>query len=268
MPGRSERWFRRGDTVRLWRRETKADHGHINFPAVAEREMYLVAAPEVRKGVLRCSARGCAASTGLNCAHKDDWDALCPTAWCPEHRLVVGENVLCPVHAAAAVGAEVPVDESGPAPILMRWVVDQIGDDMSVLVGGIALEKGERLVTEPVHCIGSGLPSATWKHVWQAGSQQPSPLQVSVSIDEAAPMIVHARVNGKPVISIPVPWSPDHGVGIPSTSTAKLDADITAFRIRFCAAIDWVIEEWCRVDSSRRADLAGFAAERRERIAS
>ena len=254
--------------MRLWRRETKNDHPVMNHPAAAEREIYTVAGPESRKGVLRCSARGCAEMTGLSCAQRGDFDVACPTAWCPEHRLVVGENVLCPAHAAAAVGAEVPVDETGPAPTLMRWVVDQIGDDIAVLVGGIALEKGKRLVTEPVHCIGVGLPAATWKHVWQAGRDEPSPLQVSVSIDEAAPMIVHARVNGKPVISLTVPWSPEHGIGIPSASASKVDEEAVAFRIRLCAAIDWVIEEWCRVDTTRRADLAGHAAERRELVAS
>ena len=254
--------------MRLWRRESKAKQPLVNYPVAVEREMYLVAAPEARKGLLRCTARGCDAMTGLSCEGHDVLDErACPTAWCPEHRLVVGEKVLCPAHAAATVGAEVPPDNDGPAPLLLRWVVDQVGDDMAVLVGGIALEQGRRLSTQPVHCIGSGLLSPTWKHIWQAGDDQPDALQVSVSIDESAPMIVHARINGKPVISLTVPWSPEHGIGIPSATASKVEEEAAAFRIRFCAAIDWVIEEWCRAGSNRR-DLAGVAAERRERIAS
>jgi hypothetical protein len=152
----------------------------------------------------------------------------------------------------------------------MRWIVGQVGDDMAVLVGGIALQQGQRLVIEPMHCVGTALRNAaTWKCTWRTGDDEQSPLQVNIAIDEAAPMIVHVRVNGTPVISLPIPWAPLHGIGIPPRTSQEADQAIDEFRIRFCAAIDWVIEEWVRsIDSNNGADLAGIAAERRVESAS
>lgn len=245
--------------MKLWRRDRPSEavvEEAFEAPAIP-----LMVAAGGREGDRRCSERGCQQCTGLPCEPMAPGVAPCATAWCPEHRIVVGDRVLCPAHAASAVGATAPAPVIGgnAAGTLLRWAVEQIDDEMTVLVGGIALERGERLATESIHFL-SPTPSrpAAWARTWEARG---AGLHVSAVIEEATPMTLNVLVNAKPVISLPVPWSADHGVGIPPASTAEAERAVEVFGIRFCAAIDWVIEEWYRQTDPRGVPAALPSAE-------
>ena len=66
-------------------------------------------APEmVEQGAEPCFVSNCRSLAGLQCSYIDDGASECKTAWCPEHRVMVGEHSYCRRH-----GALVPTLQAG-----------------------------------------------------------------------------------------------------------------------------------------------------------
>src|SRR5438094_957083 len=75
-----------------------------------------------------CSSRGCKEETGLPCAYLDRRDRQCPTAWCPEHRVIVHGELYCKPHASLVegtsddYGSHAHPDLDNRVPALVNWI--------------------------------------------------------------------------------------------------------------------------------------------------
>lgn len=165
-------------------------------------------------GAVACSNSGCAAVTGLACAYLDRRGRRCDTAWCPEHRAVVGRASYCRRHAGvvnaiAAVGdsaASAP-DLDNRAASLVMWVGRDLEDRVRMLVEPRAEQTGLELVDDPIRFVHRGLqrPRA-WVRGWKLIDQTGVRYTIAVAVEEDRPDEVVIRSGVRELARAVPPW--------------------------------------------------------------
>ena len=154
-------------------------------------------APETVLGILPCSADGCSERTGVACVHVDARNRLCPSAWCPRHRVVVGAQPYCAVHAARHRAGE-PEHDSGPAADLVERFARIAEDDVVSLLYGFAQRNGGTLCAEPLRTDFSN--GESWlRKGWRIESGGGELLRIDVSASTTRPDQLSVLLDGHPV---------------------------------------------------------------------
>lgn len=162
-----------------------------------------------------CTQPGCGQSTGVVCEYVDRRARACPTAWCPEHRLVIDDRVYCRRHAGVVsalpvgyVGHAAPMpDLETRAPSLASWVAREVDEDLRELLLRELSDGRSQLVTDPVYLvfIGSDRRRA-WERAWKLVDQLGRSLRVSLLVEECADAEVAVRVNSEIIDRLVPPW--------------------------------------------------------------
>jgi hypothetical protein len=185
--------------TRLWRRPPSP-----STPVEVEQ------APAPPPGDLPCSERSCAAQTGTACVYQDRRGRRCPTAWCPEHRVVVDGDVYCRRHAgvvqAVAGAVAQPPDVENRAASLARWV----GSDLDPLLRAL-LEKRPAaigLTVSSVHPVHIGFNRVrAWEWSWKLLGDEGIAATVSIHVEERQDDQVVVCVGAGVVVArLTPPW--------------------------------------------------------------
>jgi len=207
-----------------------------------------------------CSARGCNAQTGIECAYIDRRDRQCPTAWCPQHRHVTHDAIFCPIHAGLVDGTTTVFgdtahpDLDNRTPALVNWVAREMHDDIGGMVESIAEELEETLVIDPVRFILFGVERVrTWDRSWKTVTITGHSLRVAVAVEERRPGIVLGRVNSHNIVEVPAPWHEEHLVGVEPASAAESEEQVARFHRELFSAIARATEEWRLTQLAERA---------------
>lgn len=170
----------------------------------------------LREGSSRCTQHGCDATSGIECSYVDRRSNRCETAWCPEHRLVFGEDVYCRRHAGV-VTALFQHDESLPtifpdidnrAPSLVAWVVRGIDADVwRLLLEEVGDEGGGQLIAERVTLVFLGVERRrAWERSWKLVTHTGVARRVSIIVEERRDSEVIVRVDSRDVDTAVPPW--------------------------------------------------------------
>ncbi|MGH7687067.1 MAG: hypothetical protein ACREN2_09665 [Candidatus Dormibacteria bacterium] len=169
-----------------------------------------------RAGTLACTEAGCTATTGIACAYIDRRRHHCETAWCPAHRLVIGEAVYCRRHAGvvSAISNDEPVpttalpDLDNRAPSLVAWMTRALdGDVWAALLGELGSETGGQLVADPVTLVFYGIERRrAWERCWKLVTHTGVARRVSILVEENDDATVMVKVGSKVVDSAVPPW--------------------------------------------------------------
>jgi hypothetical protein len=207
-----------------------------------------------------CSARGCSAQTGVDCAYIDRRDRQCPTAWCPEHRHVTHDGIYCPIHTGLVDGTTTMFgdtahpDFENRSPALVNWVAREMQDDIGGIVESIADELGETLVVDPVRFILFGVDRVrTWDRSWKTVTITGHSLRIAVAVEERRPGIVLGRVNSHNIVEVQAPWHEEHMVGVEPASAAEGEEQVQNFHRRLFSGIARATEEWRLAQLAERA---------------
>ncbi len=210
-------------------------------------------------GDLYCSARGCSQQTGLACSFVDRRQHPCPTAWCPQHRHVTRGAVFCPNHGRLLDGSageflEAPrVDLDNASPLILAWVAQEVDGEVSTAMLVVAMEWHQALILDPVHFALIGPHRIrTWERGWKVCDNAGPTLRTSVVVEEANPGVVEARINARPVISLPVPWHASHGFGQRPQDPSVAREQVLDFRERLLSAMIRGIAQWRRENIGNR----------------
>jgi hypothetical protein len=199
-----------------------------------------------RAGSLACTEVRCGAETGIACGYVDRRSNRCKTAWCPSHRLVIGDDVYCRRHAGivSALGAADPIpttsfpDLDNRAPSLVAWVTRAIdGEIWKVLLDELGNESGGQLVADPVTLVFHGVErKRSWERAWKLVTHTGVARRVSVLVEETDDTAVVLKVGSRIVAREVPPWIAHwrRGENVPADEDARARE---AFNHRLIAAI-------------------------------
>jgi hypothetical protein len=176
------------------------------------------AMPEYPLGEKPCTRAGCEKHTGNPCAYVDRRARRCETAWCEDHRSIIGGAPYCPRHAgimtallASSRKGHLP-DIDNRAPSLANWVGNDIDEKMREAMGSIqSSDEGETLVVDPIAYVYSGFDqSHRWERAWKIVNHTGVKIKVAVDVDESKDYVVRLRVGQKTVNQVIPPWVGHH----------------------------------------------------------
>ncbi len=198
------------------------------------------------EGTRPCTEGGCEATTGMACAYIDRRRRRCQTAWCPEHRLVLGERVYCRRHAGviSAISVADPIatntfpDLDNRAPSLAAWVARAIdGDVWAILLEELGNEAGGQLLADPVSlCFQGPERRRAWERAWKLVTHTGVARRVSVVVEETDDSAVLVKV-GRDVVDRGVPPWIEHRRNHRRVSDEDDARERQAFNARLVAAI-------------------------------
>lgn len=217
----------------------------------------------LRPGSRPCTQPGCDASTGIECAYRDRRSNRCESAWCPEHRLVFGEDVYCRRHAGV-VTALFQHDESVPtifpdihnrAPSLVAWIVRGIDADVCrMLLDEVGEEGAGQLIAERVtlEFLGGVERRRGWQRSWRLVTHTGVARRVTALVEERDDTEVILKVDSRIVDTAVPPWI-QHRL-----NHEQVDADQDAReRATFSARLTAAIAEGLR--AARERDDSGWS---------
>ncbi len=167
----------------------------------------------------------------MPCAYVDRRRRRCPTAWCPDHQVVVGARAYCRRHCR--ISATSPDDEFQTAQSLPD--LDNRSPSLADHVGGVLEPRilallnqlrrpgtGDMVSAEPVHVIHPTTGGARrWDRTWKLYDHTGVHANISVEVDESCDPEVWVRV-GRNVVSQGVPpWIERRQHGLPPLSGAE-----------------------------------------------
>lgn len=201
----------------------------------------------LRAGTHPCTHRGCDSGTGIECAYADRRGNRCDTAWCPEHRLVFGDEVYCRRHAGV-VTALFQHDESMPtifpdiknrAPSLVAWIVRGIDADVwHMLLDEVREETGGQLISERVtlEFLGGVERRRAWQRSWKLVTHTGVARRVTVLVEERDDTEVIITVDSRIVIAAVPPWI-QHRLNHERVDAGQDERERAAFNTRLTAAV-------------------------------
>jgi hypothetical protein len=174
-----------------------------------------------RRGTLPCSARGCAEITGISCAYTDRRNRQCDTAWCPAHRRVVGDDVVCRRHSGivqALAGTDIArPDLDNRAPSLTEWVSDSASDDIAATMQSVCSARLPDLVpvSTRLHLVFIGPDRLrAWQRAWKLNQYRGIAFEVALQVAEENDTEVVIRVNHNDVAHMVPPWIAQRQAGV------------------------------------------------------
>ncbi len=188
-------------------------------PEVAAAGGAETAAVSQAAGGLPCTRPGCPASGAL-CAYIDRRGRRCPTAWCPDHRLVIEGVTYCRRHAgvvsALPRGATPLPDLDTRAPSLVSWVAREVDADIRhLLLAEAPLGEGARLAIDPVYRVLAGQDRRpAWERAWKLVDRAGRSLRVSLLVEEGDDAEVAVRVNSEMLDRARPPWIAERPGGL------------------------------------------------------
>lgn len=173
--------------------------------------------PETEKltlpGDQPCTERGCSATTGLRCEYQDHRGRQCNSAWCPDHRLVVGDRLLCRRHAGVVISipsdwkaAPLP-DVDNRAPSLVNWLARELDAAIRLELLGEVRNAQAQLTSEPLGLIFIGVGrKRAWERAWTLSGNEGFEYRVALVSEEANPTEVAVAVGAKTIGKGSPPW--------------------------------------------------------------
>ncbi len=226
--------------------------------ASADRESEL----RTRTGSDFCSARGCKQETGVACAYLDRRDRRCPTAWCPEHRVVSHGDVHCPAHATLldgtdnGFGVHARADMDNRVPMLVNWVTREMDEMLRGMVERVASELHEQVIVEPVRFVLFGVERIrTWERSWKVVSHHGVSLRIAVAVEEVHPDSVLGKMNSKIATKLPPPWNEELPFGPEPASPDEAEAVLESFRRSLFMGLARPVEQWLQVQLESAAGI-------------
>lgn len=156
--------------------------------------------PEHVLGILPCSLPGCQRRTGVACGEIDSRGRLCPTAWCPEHRLVMLGEPMCAFHALR----HEPRMRLGTGTSLTEMVerfADLAEDDVASVLQEHAQRVGGLLVSEPLQAVIDDAGELRCWRAWRV-SAPAGDLRVELLAEKRRSSEIVISVDGLPVHTV------------------------------------------------------------------
>jgi len=181
--------------------------------------------PRQLRGTLACSEYACRRHDGVTCAYVDRRGRLCPTAWCPDHQLVVEGRVFCRRHARlfAAVGGEFQMVQALPdldnrSPSLADYVGDVLEPRVLELLWGLCRPgTNDQVAAEPLRVVHPTAGGARrWVRTWKMFDHTGVIVQVGVEVDEGRDPEVDIKVGRNLVGQAIPPWIDRRRQGLPA----------------------------------------------------
>jgi hypothetical protein len=190
---------------------------------------------------------GCTRRDAVRCSYVDRQQQQCPTAWCPEHSVMVRGVIHCRRHAStieAIEGVESVAglpDLGNRAPSLVGWMGRQLEPAIVELLGRVATASGATLVTEPVS-LARDQDGATrrWAKTWKVVDRTGVFSRVSIEVDEDDDRQVGAWVDGGMVGSGTPPWI-EHRLAGEAVDAATDRAERHDFAVAMVRSIELVV---------------------------
>jgi hypothetical protein len=184
-------------------------------------------APRRLRGILACSEYACSRHDGVTCAYVDRRGRFCPTAWCPDHQVVVEGRVFCRRHArlVAAVGGQFQMAQALPdldnrSPSLADYVGDALEPRVLELLWGLCRPgSNDQVAAEPlrvVHPMAGG--TRHWDRTWKIFDHTGVIVQVAVEVHEGHDPEVDIKVGRTLVGRAIPPWIDRRRQGLPPLS--------------------------------------------------
>lgn len=187
--------------------------------------------PCPRTGTLPCSEQGCSRHDAVACAYVDRRQRPCPTAWCPDHQVLMTAHVLCRRHSrlfAVAAGDEFQPNQAFPdldnrSPSLADFIGDALEPRVLELLRGLCRPgSNEQVAAESlqvIHPAGGG--ARRWDRTWKLYDHTGVMVKVAVEVDESRDPEVDVKV-GRHVVGRGVPpWIARRHEGLPATAPSE-----------------------------------------------
>jgi hypothetical protein len=191
----------------FWKRE-------VELPTPAARPVPPPLRPEVH-GSLACSERGCTRHDAAACAYVDRRRRQCPTAWCPDHQVVLAGRAYCRRHSritAASLADEYSTPNLPDLDNRSPSLADYCGDALEPRVMGFLRDlrrpgSGDRVGAEPLRVVQpAGGGSRCWERAWKLYDHTGVHARVAVEVDESHDPEVWIRVGRQLVARAVPPW--------------------------------------------------------------
>jgi hypothetical protein len=176
----------------------------------------LPAGPRPVRGTLACSEYACTRNDGAACAYVDRRGHRCPTAWCPDHQLLVDGRAFCRRHARLITAASADEFQMGQAlpdldnrsPSLADYVGDALEPRVLQLLESLCRPgTNDQVTAEPlrvVHPTSGG--ARRWVRGWKLFDHTGITVQVAVEADESRDPEVCVKVGRSQVGQGVPPW--------------------------------------------------------------
>ena len=162
-----------------------------------------------------CTVPGCTGADRVGCDYRDRRGTPCPTAWCPEHVVIVGEWHLCRRHASlsralapAEFRGELPApDLDNRAPSLAFYLRDALDQRVRQLLDEVTrTSEGEVVGIEPLTLVVPRPGSRRWTSGWKLYDGTGPLLRIGVEVEEASDPECSVRLNGRVILRCVPPW--------------------------------------------------------------
>lgn len=184
----------------------------------------------VRHGRLPCSEAGCSNNNAVTCEYRDRRGNACESTFCPQHWAEVNDGVYCRRHASTmeAFGSSVDtttlpdLDNRGPS--LVRWVADELNDEIEALLRSVARpDETVRTETEVLVYIDHN-HRRRWERGWKLLEATGISLKVALTVTEGDDdALVEVRVGSNVIARGVPPWIARRRAGLESAGAVDRD---------------------------------------------
>jgi hypothetical protein len=195
-----------------------------------------------------CAYSGCKNTNITRCTYVDRRKRECGYAWCPEHQMVVADQVFCRRHGGVmrAISA-IPYEEIEPPDLdnralsLTEWVAGDIDSDLRKLLESMREGEDAWVYAQPLSLMMQrSLGVRAWARGWTLANQTGVLRKVGIHVDEDDDATVIATTDGKEVSREIPPWISDRGTPISEDAVGRRRAE---FRQRLLDGIGRALDK-------------------------